>query len=223
MHRAEISAIEPAGDVALITARCPGFSFQAGQYITIGPASIPMSVASAPSRLPEFTLHYRAEPGSADAAALDQVFALGQTAFDFDGPFGNIRLVEPYPAGLMVIAGGTGASQARSIIDEIAVSPERMPTTLFWCVSEPLGLYQDVYFEELAFHADWFTYRAFIDDRAGRSPVHDWLATTPLTAERYVLGGGPGFVYSIVDRLTALGVLADQLHSDVFDYAPRQS
>ena len=221
-HRARIRRIEPGATVAVITAHAPGLAFDAGQYILIHAdgQTIPMSLASAPSQLPELTLHYRSEPGSPDAAVLDRVFA-GE-AFDFSGPFGSVRLDEPYPGSLMIIAGGTGASQARSIVDEIAVSPDRPATTLYWCVSEPMGLYQDVYFEETAFHADWFDYRAFIDDRSGRTPLLDWLEDADLTMERFVLGGGPGFVYTILDRLVDLGVKAERVQADVFDYAPRE-
>lgn len=221
LHRADIRRIEPSANVDVITAHAPGFVFDAGQYILIHAdgQTIAMSLASAPSRLPELTLHYRSEPDSPDAPVLDRVFA--GDAFDFSGPLGSVFLREPYPAALTIIAGGTGAGQARAMIDEIAVSPDRPATTFYWCVSEPMGLYQDVYFEETAFHADWFDYRAFIDDRSGRTPLLDWLGNADLTADRFVLGGAPAFVYMIFDRLLELGVVPERVQSDVFDYAPR--
>ena len=49
-----------------------------------------------------------------------------------------------------------------------------------------------------------------------------WLRANALpTSGRLIVGGGPGFVYAVVDALEELGVTGVTIESDVFSYAPR--
>ena len=52
------------------------YSFQAGQYLCIHLGEedlLPLSIASAPARLPELHLHYRSTPGDPLALRMDRL------------------------------------------------------------------------------------------------------------------------------------------------------
>ncbi len=94
------------------------FDFAAGQYLEIqhpSGARIPLSIASAPYQLPQLELHYRSTPGDALAPLLDDLLkARGE--LDLRGPFGDVS-VTAYAGPLLLVAGGTGISQALSILE----------------------------------------------------------------------------------------------------------
>ena len=167
-----------------------GFAFRAGQYVLIRhpDGDVPMSLASAPHRLPYFSLHYRAIAGTPEAARMDDLLARNKL-FDISGPMGDVA-VRPEPT--LFIAAGTGAAQATSFIEwlrELQIPP---PTTLLWSVATPSDLYQNSYFDALA-RSDWFDYRVFVDRPSGENQLIPALTTEPATGCDIVLSGPPGF------------------------------
>src|SRR5262245_16541411 len=75
--------------VRLISLTLPvPFPFHAGQYLNVvhpGGVRIPMSIASAPERIPELELHYRPLPGVAEAALMNELLDSG-TELSIEGP-----------------------------------------------------------------------------------------------------------------------------------------
>jgi CDP-4-dehydro-6-deoxyglucose reductase, E3 len=200
-----------------------GFHFEAGQYVQVlhpdGP--IPLSIASAPRRLPELHLHYRSTPGVAEAERFDALLATGGP-LELAAPAGDVLLPVPLAGPTLIVAGGTGAAQAMSFIDDFLGSDPGAPITLLWCVDEP----GDAYLENdlAAIEAPWLDVIVIAD--ASRSPENRGLAWLRAHGGRFrdglaVLAGGPGFVYAASDALAAAGLTAEQLRSDVFAYAPR--
>ena len=75
---ARIVAADLRGPVTLLTFESLApFRFEAGQYVALHhpQGDVPMSLASAPRRLPYFELHYRPIAGTVEAARMDQLLA----------------------------------------------------------------------------------------------------------------------------------------------------
>ncbi len=108
---ARLRAVEPLNaTVKQLLLDATGFEFSAGQYIYLhaGQQRLPLSVASAPARLPELELHYRSTPGDPDAAALDALL-LHAHELTLAGPHGDVVVTGPTGEPLTLIAGGTGS------------------------------------------------------------------------------------------------------------------
>ncbi|MEE8245416.1 MAG: hypothetical protein V3R27_10485 [Pseudomonadales bacterium] len=240
------------------------FQFAAGQYLEIEHPSgtrIPLSIASAPHRLPRLELHYRSTPGDDLAALLDGLLQKGRT-LDLCGPFGDVIVTtleavskrdrfwgahgratifrrtmggfrrKPWSKNartaflrpliespLMLVAGGTGISQALSIIEHIDQLLSPPAVTLLWCVDTAEALYARGQLAGLS----WLSANYLVDDR--RTSDNEglvWLSEHLRTHAyaRTLLCGGPSFVYAVVDHLRAEQRMT-ALESDVFAYSPK--
>ncbi|MEZ5559271.1 MAG: hypothetical protein R3E86_12125 [Pseudomonadales bacterium] len=215
--------------VRLLSLEMPDcFHFEAGQYLEIAlpEGSIPLSIASAPWRLPRLELHYRSTPGAPEAAQLDTLLEHAGTStttlLKVRGPLGSVRLSPPLTQPLLLIAGGTGAAQAMSIIDTLTRQVPVFPVTLLWCADEP----DDFYLEPAlrALDAAWLELQLIADaERSDANRGLDWLRRNAarFAGTQVVLAGSPAFVYRVCDLLETQGVPLAALRSDVFDYAPR--
>jgi CDP-4-dehydro-6-deoxyglucose reductase, E3 len=201
----------------------PLFRFLAGQYVRVihpeGP--IPLSIASAPRRLPELHLHYRSTPGVVEAARLDELLAAGDR-LELSEPAGEVVLPTPLADPVLIVAGGTGIAQAMSFIDDFQDADPGALVTLLWCIDHP----DDAYLADdlAAVEAAWLRWVTIAD--ADRSPANRGLAWLRAQGAEFrdrpvVLAGGPGFVYAAVDALCGIGLKPEQMRSDVFAYAPR--
>ena len=87
------------------------YNFEAGQYLCIEAdgIAVPLSIASAPERLPELELHYRSTPGLREAEAVDELLTGSQ--LPLSPAQGDVRCGAPREP-LLIIAGGSGAAQA---------------------------------------------------------------------------------------------------------------
>lgn len=222
---ARIEAINhhPSGVSRIVLSLRGPFRHNSGQYLNIvhpSGARIPLSIASAPDRLPQIELHYRSTPGLAEAALVDELLDQPQRAIAIDGPHGNVCVDAPTASELWLFAGGTGIAQAFGIIEHLRGVPQREAVHLIWSVADRTQLYCDA---ELANGPQWLDVRVLIDHPAtGNAAVH-WLEKQRETPPRgrIILCGGPGFVHAVADALTGLGVPGNALESDVFGYAPR--
>jgi CDP-4-dehydro-6-deoxyglucose reductase, E3 len=224
MIAAHIDAIsrQPSGVSRILLSLRDPVRHKAGQYLYIVHPSgtrIPLSIASAPRRLPTLELHYRSTPGNPEAALLDELLARRNEPLQLDGPHGDVYVDQATASELWLIAGGTGIAQAVAIVEHLRGLAQRKPVHLLWSVTSSEQLYCEA---ELRAAPEWLDFRPLIDDpTSGNAAVH-WLAQldTPPSG-RFVLCGGPGFVYAVADALHALGTPAAALQSDVFSYAPR--
>jgi CDP-4-dehydro-6-deoxyglucose reductase len=215
--------------VQRIVLRMPGdFSFRTGQYLEVlhpeGP--IPLSIASAPRRLPELHLHYLSLPGAPEAARMDELLDDDANVLEVRGPGGDVDLPNPLPAPALIVAGGTGIAQAMSFIDTFTAADPGAPVTLLWCADTEADFYLR---DELrALDAPWLETVLIADaERSSRNRGLVWLRQHGSAFAGndppcpVVLAGGPGFVYAACDTLLAVGITAAQIQSDVFSYAPR--
>jgi CDP-4-dehydro-6-deoxyglucose reductase len=208
--------------VWLISLALPApFRFHAGQYLNVVHPSgvrIPMSIASAPERIPELELHYRPLPGVAEAALMNELLEAG-TEISIEGPLGDVRVAGPLNEYLLLIAGGSGISQCRAILEHLRCVEHTGDVTLVWSVTQPDHLYADT---ELRGFAPWLDYQPIVDTPQAKSAMLAWLRTNPLpTSGRIIVSGSPGFVYAVADTLDELGASGITIESDVFSYAPR--
>lgn len=153
---------------------------------------------------------------------MDELLADQSTAstdLSIDGPHGSVCFDGPTADDLLLIAGGSGVGQCRSIIDLLRCRGQRHPVRLVWSVAQAAQLYCDA---ELRAFATWLGYTAVVDRPKSENAAVTWLrdATLPQSG-RVVVSGGPGFVYSVADALKALGTGSASIESDVFSYAPR--
>jgi CDP-4-dehydro-6-deoxyglucose reductase, E3 len=198
------------------------FRFRAGQYLTVEHpgGGIPLSIASAPRRLPILHLHYRSTPGNADAAGLDGLLERGDP-LKISGPAGSVSIDAASRSPILLAAGGTGMAQVFGLLDELSVRPERADVAVLWCADRESDFYLR---EELA--ASGATVTTIADPARGPDNAGlRWLAREAgrfrQPCSQVVLSGSPAFAYAAADTLTAAGVPEAHLQSDVFAYAPR--
>jgi CDP-4-dehydro-6-deoxyglucose reductase, E3 len=200
------------------------FEFRAGQYLYVvhpNGARIPMSIASAPERLPHIELHFRPLAGVAEATLLLQLLDRPETAVTLDGPYGDVHVSGPLAADLTLFAGGSGISQCRSIVEHLRHVGDSRRVQLIWSVTQSAQLYCDA---ELRGFASWLDYTPLIDSAERPNAAVAWIDEhKPLVAGRVVIAGGPGFVYAVADALDRIGYRDATIESDVFAYAPRPS
>ncbi len=227
LHNAEIVAVRGGPTQIITLAVDSGYRFRAGQYLEVvapGDVRIPLSIASAPGRLPEIELHYRSTPGLPEAEAMDNL--LHAEMLCITPAQGDVRAGAPQQ-DVLIVAGGTGAAQAFSCAEYRSANSTGGRTDIVWCADSAEDLYET---ERLGGYPD-VTLHTIVDDR--RTPANEglvWLrdnAASYATRNRpedgaYVLlAGGPAFVYAALDVMLAEGIHQAQCHADVFSYAPR--
>ena len=224
---AEIVDIRGMRTQIITLAVTDGYRFRAGQYLEIiagDDTRIPLSIASAPGRLPELELHYRSTPGIPAAAAMD-VLLEGSHLY-LSPAHGDVRAGAPQQ-DVLIVAGGTGAAQAFSCAEYRAATGATGATTIVWCADAPDDLYET---SRLAGYANVRLHEV-IDDR--RTPANEGLMWLRQHGSRFaahgapddgayvLLAGAPAFVYATLDVLLEQGVHQAQCHADAFSYAPR--
>ena len=183
-------------------------------------AALPLSIASAPATLPKLELHYRSTPGDDLAASFDARLAKLAAATDATLSISDAQgdVLAPSAAeDLLVVAGGTGISQALSCATHRASTGGH--TTVLWCADSLAEIYATDRFETLP-SVDLVVR---VDDR--RTAENEGLAWLREQSDKFmdthtILSGSPPFVYAATDVLASLG--ARRLYSDVYAYAPRE-
>lgn len=135
-----------------LTAKNEEFSFQAGQYLTVVMGDRdkrPFSIASTPSETDFLELHIGASEVNRYAmAVMDKI--LRENDITVELPFGDAWLREDSDRPLLLIAGGTGYSYARSImLTSLANQPQRK-IVLCWGGREQKHLYDLELLQELS-------------------------------------------------------------------------
>lgn len=142
-------------------------------------------------------------------------------------PFGDTHLAELPGGPLVLVAGGTGMAQMQSLIEHCRASHAPHPLTLYWSVTSPEEFYELPLWTQWQ-ALPWLTLVPMVRESTegwnGRSgSVHSAICAdfTDLSAVHVYASGSPTLVYSILDALVAAGLPAQQMHADVFSYAPR--
>lgn len=133
-------------------------------------------------------------------------------------------------APLIFVASGSGFSQIKSLIElTLHRQPER-EVHLYWSNKDPEGFYMPELPNMWAKQSEYFHYHPVIEQKAadwnGRAGwlyevIHDDFDS--LKAVQLFACGSPNMVYGLLDQLSELGLSEQNMHSDVFSYAPRNS
>lgn len=132
-------------------------SFKAGQYLMVVMGEKdkrPFSIASSPCRHSgELELHIGAAEHNAYAIevveAMNQAYADGGS-IQIDVPHGDAWLQEDRDCSLLLIAGGTGFSYVRSILDHCISQKKSQPIYLYWGAKDSSQLYAMQELKEIA-------------------------------------------------------------------------
>lgn len=221
-------AAAPAVQILTLDITDP-FRFKAGQYLEVvhpDGTAIPLSIASPPEQLPFLSLHYRSTPGMVEAERMNEL--LEQGALTVRGGSGDVYLSPEDDGPLLLVAGGTGISQALCLA---LAQSNRYPETavrLLACADTEA----DLYFGDLLPQTRNFNAHLIADsNRDSGNRGLQWLGSDGVAflrgteqsgkRARVILSGSPAFVYAATDRLTAEDVAIETLESDVYAWAPR--
>lgn len=237
---ADLEAVEALPDRVLSLAlrlRSPAPPMAPGQYVCLGApgdARLPLSLASDPADFPALTLHFQPTPGHSDSAYLIKLLEQGGV-LGVDLPHGNCLFADPLTAPLLLLAGGTGITQLRSVVlAQLRLGgQDGPPLRLYWGALNSEGLYLKDELDLLAEAYPRFSWVGCAETNASASPglvegrVSDAVlsdiaaARLRLSDWQVLLGGGPGMVWGTVEALLPAGLRQAQCQADAFTYAPR--
>lgn len=206
-------------------------SWFAGQYLLLGEQQeAAFSIANAPaSGQRELLLHIRHDSDNDSAVALMAELREAATVA-VTLPLGDRYIDQPPARPLWFICGSTGFAPARAMIEQLAAHQFRHPVRLFRGGRQAADIYPPEWspgaLAQLADFAEVHAIEQGGDNTAFRGLVHQAaLAALEHDPDRAAaeihLGGSPAMVWAVYDALCANGIAPSQLHSDVFDYAPR--
>lgn len=211
------------------------FEFLAGQYLDLAlpdGKKASFSIASAPDLGRSLELHIRHMPGSViNEGILEHLQTQQQVEVEL--PKGSCVLDADTLAPqthLVFAAASTGFAQTKSMIEHLLMHQVPNRIDLYWGAR----VEEDMYLESLA--QAWAQTHANLNfipvvSEAAKSPgwsgrvglLPDAISADMEDLEQVQLfaSGSPAMVYALLDRFEARGLRADQIHSDVFAYAPR--
>ncbi len=165
----------------------PGLAFQAGQYVNVDipgcDAPRPFSLASPPSQATRLELHVKLVPGGVGTTYLHQRLQVGEE-LKLSGPFGRFFVRESANVPVIFIAGGSGLSSPKSMVQDLLERGFELPITLFHGVRTRADLYCDDLFADLGARQPNFSYvpALSMDDGSGA-----WTGET-------------GFIHEVAER-----------------------
>jgi phenol/toluene 2-monooxygenase (NADH) P5/A5 len=136
--------------------------FQAGQYVNLhlpcdGGITRAFSLANAPSTGVELELNVRRVPGGRGTGFLHEALRVGDRV-RLAGPYGRFFVRRSARAPMIFMAGGSGLSSPRSMIEELLEEGCELPITLVYGQRTREELYYHARFLELAARHRNFTY-----------------------------------------------------------------
>lgn len=156
--------------------------FQAGQYVNLEVESLgqtrAFSIASAPQQPDVIELNIRIVPGGQVTSWLHEQLQVGDT-LKLAGPYGRFFVKKSANVPLIFMAGGSGLSSPKSMIEDLLAEGCTLPMTLVYGQRSREELYYDAEFRALAEKHANFTYVPALSSEPEGS---DW-------------GGARGFVH----------------------------
>ena len=135
--------------------------FQAGQYIQLNIPSVlgtrAFSIANSPHKADHIELHVRLVPEGKGTSYLHHKLSVGEE-LSFSAPYGHFFTRKSKDKPMIFIAGGTGVSSPKSMIEELLADGYSKKITLLHGVRSKEDLYYQEYFEELAAEHESFSY-----------------------------------------------------------------
>lgn len=200
----------------------------AGQYLELimpGESGLYYTIANAPSRAIELHMDIDSDAGTA-ARLLTQIEQKGVVAAEVGHGRCHVAQLPMDSSPVLLIASGTGFSQVKAFVEALLLAPQR-PIFVYWAVRSVNGLYMADLAQSWADQHEQLHFSAVVSDQVAwhegvhalyaciAEHRHDWPTVNAVCC------GSPEMVYSTFDALTALGLNANQFHSDMLDFAPR--
>jgi CDP-4-dehydro-6-deoxyglucose reductase len=218
------------GDVFRLRLQAPAGKvprYHAGQYLLLqrdGDDYAAFSLASAPHCGRELELHVLVR----DEATVDLLARLRSTGMvRIKMPFGDTHLAELPNGPLVLIAAGTGMAQMHSLIEHLRTTGFVHPVHLYWGARRPEDFYALEHWAQWQQVPNLFLHQV-VSDQCGWQGrcglLHEAVNEdfTDLSALHVYASGSPTMVYATLDALVEAGMEAQQMHADVFAYAPRR-
>jgi len=220
----------------VLECRAEAIAHAPGQYLELELQEdtwVPFSIACAETGDGRLELHIQHWPERTHSARLRELLT-HRNRLSVRLPSGECILLADRREPLLLIAAGTGFAQLKAIVEAaLAENPDRK-ISIWWAVRERRDLYAETLAREWAqaypnvhFHAVVETPEAELETLPGihwhSGRIDEVLAAQleSLEGVEIYLAGSPGMVYACVDTLAPLGLVEQQVHSDVFSYAPR--
>jgi CDP-4-dehydro-6-deoxyglucose reductase, E3 len=202
------------------------FDFKGGQYIVLHMPDgkrVPLSIASAPEERGFIELHVRLVEGHPLASDMIELFKTAEN-FRLEGAYGGCFLNDS-DRNLVIIAGGTGFSPMKSMIESAFAQQITRKIELYLGAQVTSDLYQDDLIKAWEQQYENFSYTPVISgDEDGwqgvkgfpHEPAMDCEERELLAKDYYISGSGP-MVTAIYKALTSKGVDKSQIHSDMLN------
>ncbi|MBL4893557.1 MAG: 2Fe-2S iron-sulfur cluster binding domain-containing protein [Emcibacter sp.] len=169
--------------------------FQAGQYIQLAipgvEGSRAFSIANSPGDADHVELHIRLVPDGKGTTYVHQNLSVDDK-LSFSAPYGHFFVRKSHEKPMIFIAGGTGLSSPKSMIDELLAEGYSKKLTLFHGVRTKADLYYQDYFKALAAKHDNFAYIPALSEKTDGEDWDGEVGFVHEAAERYFDGSFAG-------------------------------
>ncbi len=209
-------------------------AFRAGQYIEFilrDRSRRAFSIANSPSNDETIELHLRHIKGG---TFTDHVFneMKEKAILRFEGPFGTFQISDNSNRPIILIAGGTGFAPIKSMVEELIEKGDTRPLHIYWGARAKADLYRNDLPEKWAFQHESINYVPVLsepnddDNWQGRTGfVHTAVAEdfADLSTFDVYIAGPPPMIDAAKASFIKQGLPEDQLLSDSFEYAPKET
>ncbi|TBR42857.1 NAD(P)H-flavin reductase [Marinomonas agarivorans] len=207
----------------------PTDSFIAGQYLLIQlptGETVPYSIGSAPFELPELTLYILvAEVGSLADKVVQHIQQSDEISIKIaagDSHIENGAITETTER-ILLVAGGTGFAQMKSMYDSLKKQPSSAEVALYWGVRTTEDLFLEEWTQQQANNVKVVVGEADPSWQGATGWLYDYIIAEQPSFKNTIVyvSGSPAMVYGTLDKLEEAGLPRTASYSDVFAYAPR--
>ena len=210
------------------------FNFLPGQYVDIlmkDGARRSFSIANLPADATDagLELHIRHVPNGHFTPRVFNAMR-ERDLLRLEGPFGAYILQSEPEQAMIMVAGGTGFSPIKSLVQQALAANPAQQIHLFWGARDAQDLYQNDLAEDWARAHKNFAYTPVLSEsdgddwRGARGFVHDAVLAeyADFAAFDVYASGPPVMIEAVRAGLSAKGMHADRFFFDSFTYAPRE-
>ena len=209
--------------------------FTAGQYLMVvlpTGEQVPYSIGSAPHELPYMTLYVLvSDTASLASKVMEYIKSNDNITIKIPGGDCHINngVLDTNPEHILLIAGGTGFSQIKSLYSDLVEQNFAGKVSFYWGLRTAEDVFANDWLEEAHKYSP-FALDVIVNEKSdqwhGRS---GWLYEAILADQPDLsqcvafISGSVGMVYGTLDQLEPKGLSSDRCFSDVFAYAPHPS
>jgi NAD(P)H-flavin reductase/hemoglobin-like flavoprotein len=213
-------------DIAVLTVRPEQpYPFRPGQYASLSTPHHPRlwrpySIANAPRDDGTLEFHVRVVAGGWVSSALVWRGAVGQSVH-LGPPTGALQVDTVSLRDVVLIAGGTGLSPVKSLLEDMARWNRGRGVTVLYGGRHREHLYDLAALRDLARTCRWLTVLPVVEDDPGFAADHGTLAEVvarrgPWLRHDVYVSGSPAMIRATVAALEKGGVKGERVHFDEF-------